>query len=472
MKKILFLCGLTALTMVFMLLIYQWFPMINVELHDGNVPPTEELQDEQIIHKTESTLGWDNKEGVDLVYLFFDRMSRIHYKDWPHYFESPEKIQQMKYLGHYRENNYIRYFMRMVWFHMPWIRNIHIVISDYRDPSDINIKHPNVFLTRHSDLLKKRDLPNFNWRALAANVHKISNLSENFILMPDTLFPYDKVELSDFLQGPLGSRKIFTSTKMPDALPEEEKEVVENSKRFVLDRLLYRDPVSRQEALKLEFETRVPMLMNKNVMGELHSLFDDVLDTTQQHRFRANTTFDIIQMYQYYTYIQVQNASFEKAWPHWDLDKPLETKDLKVLEEQLQMQIPSNYSNLPFKELLNVTEIRDTARNFASKKEYRYVFAELNEMILEGKDMHQTLNHLNQIDHYNPKFLYLGSKVLLSSSSRHLSFLETFLRNRITEPSPYEVEGVETGNYALYMFIFVLGGVMAILGIGTKFITR
>ena len=96
----------------------------------------------------------------------------------------------------FRSNNEIVYCMRSIYWCLPWVRTIHLVVADYQFPYrcvDKNLSKktpsgPQVRIVKHSSFMNSVNLPTFNSQALEANLHKIPNLAEHFIYFNDDFF--------------------------------------------------------------------------------------------------------------------------------------------------------------------------------------------------------------------------------------------------------------------------------------------
>lgn len=79
------------------------------------------------------------------------------------------------------------YWFRGVDKYAPWVRKIHFVTCG-QTPPWLNTSHPKIHLVNHSDYIPVDALPTFNSNAIEIGVHKISGLSEHFVLFNDDMF--------------------------------------------------------------------------------------------------------------------------------------------------------------------------------------------------------------------------------------------------------------------------------------------
>ena len=61
-------------------------------------------------------------------------------------------------------------------------------------PHFLNTSHPKLRIIRHEDYIPREYLPTFNSNTIEMNYHRIEELSENFIIFNDDLFPLQPIE--------------------------------------------------------------------------------------------------------------------------------------------------------------------------------------------------------------------------------------------------------------------------------------
>jgi len=97
----------------------------------------------------------------------------------------------------YRDFGFLRYWFRGVEKYAPWVNKIHFVTCGHI-PEWLNSKHPKLNFVKHSDYIPNEYLPTFNSNAIILNIHRIPDLSENFVLFNDDMFLLKKTVPSDF----------------------------------------------------------------------------------------------------------------------------------------------------------------------------------------------------------------------------------------------------------------------------------
>ena len=95
--------------------------------------------------------------------------------------------QKINTTGRYEDNQELKYSLRSVEKHLPWIRKIFIV-TDNQIPPFLDVNHPKIQIVDHTELLPKEILPTFNSSVLDYFIYKIPDLSEHFLYANDDMF--------------------------------------------------------------------------------------------------------------------------------------------------------------------------------------------------------------------------------------------------------------------------------------------
>lgn len=127
-------------------------------------------------------------QGVDLVYLWVDGND----PDWIR--KKKEVIGKAAYdqseincRGRYLDNEELKYSLRSVEKHIPWIRKIFIVTDD-QTPGWLNTSHQGIRIIDHQEILPEEAVPCFNSMVIEHYIYRISGLSEQFLYANDDMF--------------------------------------------------------------------------------------------------------------------------------------------------------------------------------------------------------------------------------------------------------------------------------------------
>ena len=83
---------------------------------------------------------------------------------------------------------------------MPWFNKIFFVTCGHV-PDFLNTNHPKLRIVKHEDYIPVEYLPTFNACTIEMNYHRINELSENFILFNDDMFPLQPIDESYYFQN-------------------------------------------------------------------------------------------------------------------------------------------------------------------------------------------------------------------------------------------------------------------------------
>ena len=110
----------------------------------------------------------------------------------------------------FADNEELKYSLRSVEKHAPWVRNIFIVTNG-QIPSWLNMDNPRLKIVTHEELfLNKSHLPTFSSPAIESHIHRIPGLSQKFIYLNDDVMFADDVWPDDFYTHANGLKLYLT----------------------------------------------------------------------------------------------------------------------------------------------------------------------------------------------------------------------------------------------------------------------
>lgn len=83
---------------------------------------------------------------------------------------------------------------------MPWVNKIFLITCG-QIPDFLNLKNERLRLVTHDEYIPEEYLPTFNSNTIEMNIHRIKDLSENFILFSDDVFPLKPIEEEYYFQN-------------------------------------------------------------------------------------------------------------------------------------------------------------------------------------------------------------------------------------------------------------------------------
>ena len=115
----------------------------------------------------------------------------------------------------FADNEELKYSLRSVEKHAPWVRNIFIVTNG-QIPSWLNLDNPRLKIVTHEDLFQNHShLPTFSSPAIESHLHRIPGLSQKFIYLNDDVMFADNVWPDDFYTHANG-QKIYLTWPVPN----------------------------------------------------------------------------------------------------------------------------------------------------------------------------------------------------------------------------------------------------------------
>lgn len=130
---------------------------------------------------------------MDAVITYVDGLDPVWRESYGSVVGGPANVK------HFRDWGTLKYLLRGIEAHMPFIRNVYLVVSgesqvpDWADRSSLII----VF---HRDIIPERFLPVFNSAAIEMFLHRIPGLDEEFLYFNDDIFPLRDCRPEDFFR--------------------------------------------------------------------------------------------------------------------------------------------------------------------------------------------------------------------------------------------------------------------------------
>ncbi|KAJ3612232.1 hypothetical protein NHX12_020508 [Muraenolepis orangiensis] len=150
-------------------------------------------------------LTLDGKElTVGPAYLFWD-LTAI----------SQSKQDEDVSASRFEDNEELRYSLRSVERHAPWVRHI-FVVTNGQIPSWLNLDHSRITVIAHQDIFQNQShLPTFSSPAIETHIHRIPGLSQKFIYLNDDVMFGKDVWPDDFYSHSKG-QKVYLTWPVPN----------------------------------------------------------------------------------------------------------------------------------------------------------------------------------------------------------------------------------------------------------------
>ena len=207
----------------------------------------------------------------------------------------------------------LQYIFRGIEEFMPWINRVFLITWGHL-PEWLNVDCKRLCIVRHDEYIPVEYLPTFNSNTIEMNYWRISELSENFILFNDDLFPLRQITKDYYFKDGLPCEEavethfILKADKGLDLQMNyacvnnmvilnrhfDKREVVTKNKEKWFSPL-YGERVKQNENLQFwnNFESFVypheAMPMKKSVMREIWEKEPEILDIASRNKFRAHS---------------------------------------------------------------------------------------------------------------------------------------------------------------------------------------
>lgn len=158
-----------------------------------------------LTQQAKKNLTLDGKElTVSPAFLFWD-LTAI----------SQSKQDEDVSASRFEDNEELRYSLRSIEKHAPWVRHIFIVTNG-QIPSWLNLDNPRVSVVTHQDIFQNQThLPTFSSPAIETHIHRIPGLSQKFIYLNDDVMFGKDVWPDDFYSHSKG-QKVYLTWPVPN----------------------------------------------------------------------------------------------------------------------------------------------------------------------------------------------------------------------------------------------------------------
>lgn len=228
----------------------------------------------------------------------------------------------------FRNRDELRFSLRSLEQHAPWVRYVYLVTCGQR-PAWLNTEHPRLRLVDHKEIFTDPSaLPTFNSHAIESQLHKIPDLSNQFLYFNDDVF----------LGRYLSPRTFFSANGLTKFFPSAAKVCMSRTATGL-------DPVSAAGVNNRELIERVfgrvltqkmrhtPHSLRKDVLAEIEERFPEAHQRTATATFRSSLDISVASsLHHYYAYLTGRALPGEIRNSYIDMADPImESRLLKLL---------------------------------------------------------------------------------------------------------------------------------------------
>ena len=232
-------------------------------------------------------------EPVDAVYTWVNHEDpdwKRLYAEWtgvPLPGDELGKSEDAEALSRFHNNDELRYSLRSLERHAPWLRRI-IVFTNCAPPAWMDTAHPRLRWVRHEEVIAPEFLPTFSSHVIESHLHRIPGLADRFIYLNDDFF----------LMRGMGRHHFFTETGQSLARLEgygvvsgpvregdpDYLNAARNSAALVRDTFGF---------APTQLHQHVPYALLRPVLEEIETRFRPQIDAFRVNRFRRPNDINI-----------------------------------------------------------------------------------------------------------------------------------------------------------------------------------
>lgn len=246
---------------------------------------------------------------IDFVITWVDMNDSKWQRDFVKYSNKTENEKNSVSEARFRDHGFLKFWFRGVEKFAPWVRKIHFVTCGQK-PEWLDENHPKINLVHHKDYIPEQYLPVFNSNLIEIYMHKIPDLSAQFVYFNDDFFIINELSPTRFFED--GLPKDIAAFRTNTGLSQFEKMLRNNisliNKHFDKKEVFKRDgwkwydpsygSRGRLNHLLRYYNKFVTLRTPHNAQPFLKSTFEDVwkkcaseLEEMSNHRFRNNKDY-------------------------------------------------------------------------------------------------------------------------------------------------------------------------------------
>ncbi|MCN0178063.1 stealth family protein [Salinispora arenicola] len=212
----------------------------------------------------------------------------------------------------------LRYSMRSLHYHAPWVRNVFLVTDD-QVPEWLNVDNSKLRLVSHREIFGDTGrLPTFNSHAIESRLHRIPGLAEHFLYLNDDVF-FGRPVTPQMFFTPSGNSRLFLSRQRVGSGPPlaDEPPVMSAGKNN-------RAVIEREFGRFLAQKTKhTPHAARRSVLEEIERRCPDEVLGTAGRQFRHPADISMVSSLQHYwAYLTNRAVLGDIAYMYTDLADP------------------------------------------------------------------------------------------------------------------------------------------------------
>lgn len=187
-------------------------------------------------------------------------------------------------LNRFRDFDNLQYLFRGIDKYTPWVNKVFFVTWGHL-PSWLDTKNPKLRIVNHKEFIPEEYLPTFNSNVIEMNLHRIKDLSDNFVLFNDDLFILDKLSDKDFFVNDLPRDYYVEYIKKN---PSKRHQIMRKNYYDVIDDHFIKKNVLRSNMSKI-LNIKYGKYIFNNILSLKNKTFNDFLDLHATQAFNKST---------------------------------------------------------------------------------------------------------------------------------------------------------------------------------------
>jgi len=171
-------------------------------------------------------------EKIDLVILWVDGNDENWLKEKNKHLGIKGDISKNRF----RDWDNLQYLFRGIDKYAPWINKVFFItwghLPKWMDPNNEKIR-----IVKHEEFIPKEYLPTFNSNVIELNLHRIKDLSENFILFNDDMFILKPIKPEEFFEAGL-PKDMYVEYEKKN--PSERHKIIRNNSFSIINKYFYK----------------------------------------------------------------------------------------------------------------------------------------------------------------------------------------------------------------------------------------
>lgn len=244
--------------------------------------------------------NFNKNEKIDFVILWVNGND----EKWLAEKQKYSNIKGDSSINRFRDYDNLQYLFRGIENFAPWVNKIFFITWGHL-PNWLNTNNEKIVVVKHEDFIPHKYLPTFNSNVIEMNLHRIENLSENFVLFNDDLFILNALKPTDFFDNNLPKDLYIEYTKRNCS---NRHIIMRNNYMKIINKYFNKNEFIRNNIFKI-FNIHYGLNNFKTLLNLPNTNFKDIYSPHLTQAFSKNT-FKIVWNKEYFKIDEACNNKF------------------------------------------------------------------------------------------------------------------------------------------------------------------